>query len=279
MQGIINKVIHFLESYWWILTFFIFLILLLSANYKKIADKNHNKKVFLTYGNDVFKKSRERITNEAKSLNLFGDTILETDKTILNDREFRNCLNDPYFQKVFNGKRGGGYWLWKPYILHKTLNDMDDGDILVYCDAGCVIDNNDKTKVKFNEIFNDLNNDDKYDMILNVYGDNEKMWSKGDVLKHHSVYDNEKILNQGQYESGRIILIKNGITTEIINKWWETAKNQPQLFDDSKSIIPNKKEFIENRHDQTNISILCKLNDKCIGSNLEPFIKAERRRE
>ena len=45
-------------------------------NYNKITIKNHNKKVFLTYGNDVFKKSRERITKEAKSLNLFNDTIL-----------------------------------------------------------------------------------------------------------------------------------------------------------------------------------------------------------
>ena len=105
-------------------------------------------------------------------------------------------------------------------------------EIYQYCDAGCVINNNDNTKEKFIEIFNDLNND-RYNMLLNVYGDNEKMWSKGEALKYHNVYNNEKILNEGQYEGGRIILIKNDITMEIINKWWETAKNQPQLFDDS----------------------------------------------
>jgi len=277
MEETINKINNLLDSYWWILIFFIFFIIFLLKNYNKITTENHNKKVFLTYGNDVFKKSRERITKEAKSLNLFNDTILETDKTILNDKEFNNCLNDPYFHKVFNEKRGGGYWLWKPYIIHKTLNNMNNGDILVYCDAGCVINNNDNTKEKFIEIFNDLNND-RYNMLLNVYGDNEKMWSKGEALKYHGVYNNDKILNEGQYEGGRIILIKNDITMEIINKWWETAKNQPQLFDDSKSIIPNKKEFKENRHDQTNISILCKLNNKCIGGDLN-FIDAQRKSE
>lgn len=268
----IKRIIRFLESYWWILILFIFLIIVIFTN-----NKNHNKKVFLTYGNDVFKKSRERITNEAKSLNLFDYTILETDKTILNDREFINCLNDPKFNKIFNEKRGGGYWLWKPYIIYKTLNNMNTGDILVYCDAGCVIDNNYETTNKFNEIFNDLKND-KYNMILNAYRDKEKMWSKGDALKYHNVYDNDTILNEGQYEANRILLIKNEITMEIINKWWKTAKNQPELFDDSKSITPNKKEFKENRHDQTNLSILCKLNNKCIGSDLS-FIETKRLRE
>jgi hypothetical protein len=115
-------------------------------------------------------------------------------------------------------------------------------------------------------------------MILNAYRDKEKMWSKGDALKYHNVYDNDTILNEGQYEANRILLIKNEITMEIINKWWKTAKNQPELFDDSKSIIPNKKEFKENRHDQTNLSILCKLNNKCIGSDLS-FIETKRLRE
>jgi hypothetical protein len=153
---------------------------------------------------------------------------------------------------------------------------MNNGDILVYCDAGCVINNNDSTKEKFIEIFNDLNND-RYNMVVHP-SDNknlEKIWSKGDVLKYHNVYSNNKILNERQYGGGRLILIKNNITMEIINKWWETAKNQPQLFDDTPSNIPNKKEFKENRHDQSNISILCKLNDKCIAADLG-FIKAAR---
>lgn len=274
-----EEINNLLDSYWWILILFIFFIIFLLKNYNKITIKNHNKKVFLTYGNDVFKKSRERITKEAKSLNLFNDTILETDETILNDEQFKNCLNDSYFHKVFNEKRGGGYWLWKPYIIHKTLNNMNNGDILVYCDAGCVINNNDNNKEKFNEIFNDLNND-KYNIVVHPSDDKnlEKIWSKGDVLKYHNVYSNNKILNERQYGGGRIILIKNKNTTELINKWWETAKNQPQLFDDSPSNIPNKKEFKENRHDQSNISILCKLNDKCIATDLG-FIKAARLRE
>lgn len=262
----------YIQKYWYIPLIIIGLLMITYYN------SNNDKKIFLTYGDDKFKKSRKRIIREAKSLNLFDDTILETDKTILNDREFKKCLSSPYFNKIFNEKRGGGYWIWKPYIIQKTLNNMKNGDILVYSDAGCVINNNDDIKTKFIEIFNDLNND-RYNMLLNSLSNkhNEKIWSKGDVLKYHNVYNNEKILNEGQYESGRIILIKNDITMEIINKWWEIAKNNPQLFDDSESKIPNKNEFKENRHDQSNMSILCKLNNKCIGGDLK-FIDAQRKR-
>jgi len=65
---------------------------------------------------------------------------------------------------------------------------------------------------------------------------------------------------------------------KIINKWWETAKNNPNLFDDSKSVKSNKPYFKENRPDQSNISILCKKTEKCIGSDLS-FIAPTRRKD
>ena len=65
---------------------------------------------------------------------------------------------------------------------------------------------------------------------------------------------------------------------DIINQWWDILKNKPEFFDDSKSKIPNKDGFREHRHDQSNISILCKLNDCCDGTNLD-FINPDRNRE
>lgn len=232
---------------------------------------------FVTYGNDAFIKSRIRIIKEAKVLHIFDYIILETDKTIADDTEFKTCLNDPEFEKVYNQPRGGGYWIWKPYIVYKTLQKMEMGDILVFCDAGCVIPFNHDTKQQLENSFDDLRRG-TYHMKLNEYGDNEKTWSKGDVLKYYNVYDDDKILDKAHLESGRIILIKNQNTMNIINKWWTVAKNRPHLFDDSPSSVSNKQEYREHRNDQSHISILCNLNDQCIGSNLN-FIHPQRRRE
>ena len=36
---------------------------------------------------------------------------------------------------IENNKKGYGYWLWKPYIIKKTLEKMKKGDILLYLDV------------------------------------------------------------------------------------------------------------------------------------------------
>ena len=248
----------------------LYIVLILVIYY---IEKNTKKKVFLTYGNDRFKKSRKRIINEAKSLNIFDKHILETDRTIINDIEFKKQLENDNFKKVYESKRGGGYWIWKPYIVYKYLSKLNDGDILVYCDAGCEIQ---KAPDKFNKIFNKLNNS-KNNILLNKLGNRESIWTKGDILKYHGVYDNEKIFTDGQYEANRIFIIKNKDTFNFFKKWWEIAKNNPNLFDDSQSKIKNKNDFKENRHDQSNLSILCKLYEDCdkIESKENP-IKASR---
>lgn len=233
------------------------------------------KKIFLTYGDNNFKKSRKRIINEAKQLDLFTDCIMETED-IFNDTEFKKQFKNEKFIQVANSNRGGGYWIWKPYILYKHLSNLNEGDILVYSDAGCQITNDINTLNSFNDIFHIINTTNTY-MLLNRLPNEfiEKNWTKGDVLDYYNVYDNKEFIEDIQLESGRIILIKNKETMDIINQWWDIAKNRPEFFDDSKSKLPNKEGFIEHRHDQSNISILCKLNDCCDGTNLD-FINAGR---
>ena len=85
------------------------------TNRRSISKKGlTNKKYFLTYGNAAFKKSRERLNNEALKLNIFDKTIIESDKSIKSDDEFKQALKDKNFKKVFNKKKGGGFWIWKP---------------------------------------------------------------------------------------------------------------------------------------------------------------------
>lgn len=38
--------------------------------------------------------------------------------------------------------RGFGYWSWKPWSIHHVLQDMQEGDRLLYLDAGCHININ-----------------------------------------------------------------------------------------------------------------------------------------
>jgi hypothetical protein len=49
-------------------------------------------------------------------------------------------------ESILSLKRGGGYWLWKPYIIHKMLQKINDEDVVFYLDS----------KYYFTEIFTDL---------------------------------------------------------------------------------------------------------------------------
>ena len=64
-----------------------------SELHESFSNKTNNRNiVFLTYGDQKFKKSRERIIKEAQNLNFFTDTVLETE-TLVNDSEFKNELH------------------------------------------------------------------------------------------------------------------------------------------------------------------------------------------
>ena len=39
-------------------------------------------------------------------------------------------------KKVLDYERGGGYWLWKPFIIQETFSRISEGDVVFYQDAG-----------------------------------------------------------------------------------------------------------------------------------------------
>ena len=216
-------------------------------------------KIFLNYGDKKFKLSRQRISLEAKKLNYFDRIITETEN-IKNDVDIIDSLKNPKFKKVFNAKRGGGYWLWKPYIIYKNLKLLNHNDILVYSDSGSTIPKKKYTIDKLNEYVNIVKNSETG--ILAFRNPHiESKWSKGDIFNHFNCLDNKDIYNTRQFSAGRLHIIRKcKHSMNIYKLWWETAKKCPNLFDDTKSNTPNFKNFIENRHDASCWSLICKIN-------------------
>ena len=94
-----------------------------------------NKKYFITFGGggQNYIDAGNRLINQINNTELFDKTILYTDIDLKNDSEFWN----KHSNFILKNKKGFGYWLWKPYIIKKTIAQMKDGDILLYLDAGC----------------------------------------------------------------------------------------------------------------------------------------------
>jgi hypothetical protein len=98
---------------------------------------NHNNVHFITYANDKFNKSKNRILKQAKQSNFFKTIKAYSPSDITVDFQSK-------FSKILKHQRGGGYWIWKFDIIIQTLQNIPQNDILVYLDAGCTINQNGK---------------------------------------------------------------------------------------------------------------------------------------
>ena len=85
------------------------------------------KRIFIAYADAALAYSLKRIGRQARRLKVFDEVILYTPADLP-----ENIKVHPLMQY----SRGGGYWLWKPWLIQKTLRDHTPGDVVVYADAG-----------------------------------------------------------------------------------------------------------------------------------------------
>ena len=223
-----------------------------------IKNKRLNKRFFCTYGDDNFINSRQRIVREAERTGLFDKCFFYSNISLPGDEFLKIKSDSKLFCEVASSERIGGCALWKPYILFKTLKELNDGDILVYSDAGCTIKNDKNSINQLEDLISEI--EKSWEGVLCVRNSFiEKNWTKGDVFKYFGVYDDPSFTDTKQFSSGRLHIAKKcKHALKIYSQWWETAKERPDLFYDSPSLAPNLSGFVENRHDQSIWSLICK---------------------
>jgi hypothetical protein len=207
----------------------------------KITEKNIK---FITFSDEKIYKSK-RIMRQAKNSCFFKE---------LKNLSINN-LDSDFYQKHINfinkNKRGFGYWIWKPQIILQNILQLDEGDILVYCDSGFTIQNNSKRVIEY---YNMLINSKSGILSFNI-NFIEKEWNKSDLIK---ILDPNKIhIDDNQICSGVFMIKKCQNSMNMILEWSRLSQIY-HCLDDSPSFIPNEVGFQEHRHDQSIFSLLCK---------------------
>jgi hypothetical protein len=207
-----------------------------------------NKKIFITFGGGGKKyiDAGKRLMKQAKKTGYFDKTILYTGKKMRNDNNFWK----KHSKFITRNKRGWGYWIWKSYIIKKTMNKLNDGDILMYLDAGCEIGGEKQNLIP---TFFDYVKNDK---IVGGKTCIEKEWCKMDLL-HKLHMQNSDLINSPQRCGGVLLFYICKDTRDIVDKWYKISCNY-HMIDDSPSIKPNLNCFNEHRHDQSIFSLLTK---------------------
>src|SRR6266511_770480 len=90
------------------------------------------KSLIVSYADDLFLFSQKRLIESALHHGI--DESHSWDRAALEQTTFYKL-----HKSTLDSPRGGGYWLWKPFIIKEELEDLKIGDILVYSDAGIEI--------------------------------------------------------------------------------------------------------------------------------------------
>lgn len=198
----------------------------------------------VTFGDDNFSQSRDY---NLKSSLKYG----HVDKV---QKYTRNDL-DPAFsdtnKEILSAKRGGGYWLWKPYIINKAFENLKNGDYLVYADSGSFYKRDVHILIEYMEKNNMV-------VFLNELNHQEREYSKRDAFVYMNV-DNLGLENTYQYEASFLLVKKDAVTEQFLKDWLYYACDKRIISDDTNACgLRNYNGFVENRYDQTVLSLLAK---------------------
>lgn len=197
----------------------------------------------INYADEKWKPAQKY--NSKCALKYGADEVTEYGPELL-DKDFKEANKE-----LLSFKRGGGYWVWKPYIILDALNRLEDGDYLFYSDSGLAL-------IKpLSNFLEPLKKSGQNVMCFStIYP--EKYWSKRDAFTLMGC-DAAEYYNTLQIMSG-ISLFKKSIETIALVKEWLYYAQDIRIVTDNPNVMgkENYEGFIENRHDQTVWSLLCK---------------------
>lgn len=229
------------------------------------------KTYFISFADTKYKKTLERIKNEAINAKCFDHVITYSESDL--DKDF--VKHHGTF--IAQNKRGYGYWIWKPQICLQTFNLMNDGDILIYADAGCTINKN-----QINVFNKYIQNTIKHDSVA-IQLDNkhtEKRWCKMDTINELCMQNSNNI-HTAQLVGGIFYIKKTTKNIDFVKEWLDMCtKNNYHFVDDTQSDSKNDPVFTEHRHDQAIRSLLIKKYNMYISptQNDFRFIKDSRKK-
>ena len=221
-----------------------------------------SKIYFLTFGAPTknYHDAVIRLCKQAEKFDLFHKIIGLTEKNLQNDEEFWSKHKD----FINSNAKGYGYWIWKPYIINKTLEQMNNNDILLYLDCGCELNYLGKDKfLEFIEIV-------KNKKILGTSpSSSDYHYTKMDLINFFDMKNDIDLLKKKQFQSGIILMLKCNTILDLYDECYKIGVTNYHFIDDSSSIEKNFDGFIEHRHDQSVLSLLTKKYN-CCNYDLDP---------
>lgn len=212
---------------------------------------------FATYGDDKWAAAKARICAQARETGVF-DVVLPFER-----EPFLVWADGAAIpSRLSRAARGGGFWLWKPWVVRTTLDEMAEGDVLVYADAGCHLRPSGAGRLRE---YMEMVRHDPWSVLAFSLEDfhAERMWTTEAVLSEFK--SSERTRASPQLMATILVMRKCPATEALIDGWYGTAVFRPDLFSDDHNEDARRAcpDFKDHRHDQSVLSVLRKSSPFC----------------
>lgn len=225
---------------------------------------------FLTFASNGFERTAAQLADSARNCGFDAVSRLGPDAIAGTDFAQRN-------RATLSANRGGGYWLWKPFIIRQFVDQLGSGDILLYSDAGR------NTYYQFSQFPTSL---------LEAAGRSDRgflagvaiphlgpigKWTKRDCLQIMEA-DSPNIYNKAIVQTTWSVWTRTNPALDFLDKWLSYCEDS-RCLTDSPNVFEtgNLPNFVDHRHDQSICSILVhKLSAPFIdfsGSNVQRILE------
>jgi hypothetical protein len=210
---------------------------------------------FFSYGDDKYKNSKLRIKQEANNMGFDVISVYGIED-----------IEQEFLQKTrpfIDSPRGAGYWIWKPYFMKKKFDLMNNGDYLIYADAGCHINLNGRDRLNYYLELLDSHDSGILSFELGPFLEriftNEKVFEYFNIPKDDIEFRDSGILSATMY-----YMKKNEKSSNLVEQYYKIAIERPDLFSDIHNNYNRDPKFVDHRHDQSVFSLLRKINGCCV---------------
>jgi hypothetical protein len=198
--------------------------------------------VHVSFGTDSFRQSLTRLCRSAKKFGLRDIRIYRRDHPAVR----RAIEENP---RIMGQRRGAGYWLWKPYVLLDTLNDVPKEAVVIYSDAGhrYIADPAPLIELAATRDIVLFHNNGRH---------LQRSWTKRDcfVLMHADLPEHWNAL---QLDASIQIYRASEKARDFLLELREVMRDERILCDEANTCgLPNFEEFRDHRHDQSVLTIL-----------------------
>ena len=250
---------------------------------------------FFTFGTYQYNETLRRLERQANHSGYFQSVTVHRPWTLPLLDELRDTNEDAnlILNHTVGYRNGGGYWLWRFPLLETILASVPIGEYFMLLDAGSSLQpQNPAANAKLiqwlQEIQTDSNSTAGQEIINFNLGEEypELYWTTHRVFEAFGQHvDYNATMNatdfkdstannnnttwkpalQGQFEGGGLIARNGPQIRELLAKIYTALEPDPWIItnkynEETKALYP---KFQDNRHDQSLLSVACKLTNYC----------------